>query len=102
MKKYFLFILFYSALTNVLNAQARMTPALRQRLEGKTDFYEIKQEVLDYFSTERSKLSPTDSLGRRFLNRQAKFWNRWLYECESRLNPMVPLPIGQKECMSLK
>ena len=82
-----LIIIFFCAFANMLNAQARMTPALRQRLEGKTDFYEIQQEVLDYFSTERAKLSPTDSLGRRFLNRQAKFWNRWLYDGESRLEP---------------
>ena len=87
MKNIILIIILFSALTNLLNAQARMTEGLRQRLDGKTDFYEIQTEVLEYFSTERAKLSPSDSLGRRLLNRQAKFWNRWLYDCESRLEP---------------
>jgi hypothetical protein len=40
-----------------------MTEPLRQRLEGKKDFYEIQKEVLDYFTAERAKLLPTDTLG---------------------------------------
>jgi len=86
MKNSILCILLFSAFHHVINAQARMTEPLRQRLEGKTDFYDIQKEVLDYFTTELRKLSPIDSLGHRFLKRQYKFWNRWLYECESRLD----------------
>ncbi|HEX5111334.1 MAG TPA: hypothetical protein VFV79_00695 [Saprospiraceae bacterium] len=83
---YFIFLLFIGVVP-MLHAQARMTQPLRQRLEGKTAFDEIQREILNYFSEERAKLSPTDSMGHRFLKRQFKFWNRWLYDCESRLEP---------------
>ena len=80
-------ILFFIGFSDGMYAQARMTPALKERLSGKTDFYEIKSAVRNYFSEERARLSPTDSLGKRFLNRQFKFWNRWLYDAESKLEP---------------
>lgn len=86
MNKILILIFLSGILPLCASSQARVTPELKKALEGKTDFYEIKNVVRNYFSTERSKLSPTDTLGKRFLNRQFKFWNRWLYDGEGRLD----------------
>ena len=70
-----------------LESQARLTGDLKQRLEGKRYFSDIKDEVHSYFREEYSKLREVDSLSKRFLNRQHKFWTRWLLSCEGRLEP---------------
>jgi hypothetical protein len=82
---------------NLLNAQARMTEGLRQRLDGKQISTKFKLRFWN-ISMERAKLSPADSLGVAF-NRQAKFWNNGCMIAKAG-EPMVQLRIGPK-CMSL-
>lgn len=59
---------------------------LEQQLQGKTSFYEIKNIVTNYFAAKQQALSAADVNKRKAINRQEKFWNRWLYENESRLD----------------
>ena len=51
----------------LLLAQARVTDPIRQRIQGKTDFDEIKSGILNYFSVERAKLSPNEYGGFGYL-----------------------------------
>lgn len=67
-------------------AQASYEAVLNQRLQGKTKFYDIKNTVEAYFDEQLSRLAPGDSLTRKGLGKQAKRWNRYFYESESRLN----------------
>ncbi len=85
--KNLIIIVIVSLLPSLLSAQARITNELKQRLDGKTQFDEIKSEVKSYYRQEKLKLSPIDSLQQRSVNRQLKFWSRWFYESESRLDP---------------
>ena len=59
-----------------------MPAALEQNLQGKTKFYDIKNEVENYYKQEQSKLSATDTARLRGINRQLKFWNRYFYWAE--------------------
>ncbi len=87
MKKLYIIAIIISIFPGHILSQARLTPELKQRLQNKTDFYEIRSEVKNYYYQKRSKLSPEDTMQRRFINRQLKFWNRWFYDSESKLEP---------------
>src|SRR5215212_3578615 len=78
----FLSILFYSE----LSAQQREDAALEQSLVGKTKFYDIKQTVNNFYDQKLNALTRADSFARKSILRKAKFWNRYFYEAESRLN----------------
>ncbi|HZV69016.1 MAG TPA: hypothetical protein VFG10_05705 [Saprospiraceae bacterium] len=82
MKKILSIIFSCAVITYSVCAQARFTPEIKQRLEGITDFYEAKNEIIKYYAAARAALSPTDSLHKRMIKRQLKFWNRWFYDTE--------------------
>jgi photosystem II stability/assembly factor-like uncharacterized protein len=67
-------------------SQAEMPEELRQRLANKKDFYSVKATVEKYYKEKISQQRTTDTFKIKRLNRQRKFWNRWFYESESRLN----------------
>ncbi len=87
MKKLALIVIIISLLPLVVKSQARVTNELKDRLKDQISFYDIQAEVKNYFAEKKLNLSPSDSLEKRSINRQFKFWNRWFYECESRLAP---------------
>lgn len=85
MKKIFVYIfLLFLSLTS--QAQLKADDELKQLLVGKTKFYEIKTIVESFFKEKINLLRPEDSTQKKKINRQRKFWNRWFYESESRLN----------------
>ena len=65
--------------------QIEIPASLQQRLQGKEKFNDIKLEVEGYYKNEASRIR-TDSIKTKMLNRQRKFWNRWLYWAESHLD----------------
>jgi hypothetical protein len=66
-------------------AQIKENEELGRRLAGKTSFYEVQDIVTAYYSEKKQQLRGTDSVKRKSLNREQKFWNRWFYENESRM-----------------
>ncbi len=86
MKKNIVFVICLFTVATTM-AQIGDDAELKQRLQGKTKFYEIKNTVVDFLNTKLSRLSNADSVKKKNLGRQAKFWNRYFYESESRLNP---------------
>jgi photosystem II stability/assembly factor-like uncharacterized protein len=65
-----------------MQAQINAPDELKQKLQGKTKFYDIKNEVENYYKQEQSKLAATDAGRQRNINRQLKFWNRYFYWAE--------------------
>lgn len=55
-------------------------------LSGKRKFYDIKETVVNYFQSQIKKLAVTETKKRKAIERNEKFWNRWLFENESRLD----------------
>jgi len=87
MKKLFTIISMLLLLfTSVLNAQMKTPVELDQRLQGKTKFYDIKEEVINYYDQEKSRVLSADTIKKRLLNRQLKFWNRYFDWAESHLD----------------
>jgi hypothetical protein len=86
MKKYWAMIFMAAALPLFIVAQVNMPADLRQRLEGKSKFANIKNEVLAYYKEEKQKLSVADSAKLRTFNRQLKFWNRYFERAEMHVN----------------
>lgn len=68
-------------------AQLKAPPELQRQLVKKRSFYEVKETVLQFYAQEKKKLNLRDTGSQRRLSRELKFWNRWFYESESRLEP---------------
>lgn len=64
-------------------AQKKLPPQLASQLSGKKKFRDIKFTIEKYFKTEKNRLAESDSIGRKKIERQRKFWNRDLYWMES-------------------
>ena len=67
-------------------AQLGLSKELGDSLEGKKNLNDIIHSVNSFYSNEKSKLSTDDSFQRKFINRQMKFWNRWVIFNRARLD----------------
>jgi photosystem II stability/assembly factor-like uncharacterized protein len=59
---------------------------LGKRLKEKKKFGEIINIVHSFYDEERSKLSEKDTVRRKYITRQIKFWNRWEWFARARLD----------------
>lgn len=84
MKNKFIFMLCV-LLAGGAYAQNAEQAELNLQLKGKTKFYDIKNTVDGFFGEKLLRLTNADSVKKKQLGRQAKFWNRYFYESESRL-----------------
>ncbi len=81
-----LIVIFFAFTAVFCQAQLSEEPELEQRLLGKRKFTEIKAAVEGFYKEKTSGLLPADSLEKKKLKRQRKFWNRYLFEAESHLD----------------
>lgn len=81
MKKFFFLTVLLICLLHV-TAQKKLPPQLATQLTGKTKFREIKSTVENYYKTEKNRIAVTDTISRKKIERQRKFWNRDLYWME--------------------
>ncbi|MEO7307783.1 MAG: 3-coathanger stack domain-containing protein [Ferruginibacter sp.] len=80
---FLLMILF--AVTGI--AQIGENTELKNLLQNKTTFKEIKSTVEGFYRQKLSLLAPADSIQKKKISRERKFWNRYLYDAESHLLP---------------
>jgi len=111
MKKLFPIIIAIYLLPLQPHAQVTVPEALKLRLQDKTKFESIREEVLNYYQQESARFAANDTTHKRLINRQLKFWNRYFYWAEMHLdkngevikdmssralnavnNPAVPVP----------
>ena len=80
--KRFLVIIGFLAYTCDMASQISPDPELNVKLEGLTNFNEIKNTVLGHYNEKLSALTPTDTIGRKKIMRALKMWNRefWIGE----------------------
>ena len=87
MIKNLLLLAFAFILANNCVAQPDKPVTLEQRIAGKTNFYDLKNEVTAFYKVQTGALRPAkDSTNGKDIKKQLKRWNRWFYESESRLD----------------
>lgn len=67
-------------------SQVTIGADLKQRLATKGKFYEIYDEVEKFYREQKQSIVSKDSLAKKKIDRQRKFWNRWHWYWESRIN----------------
>ena len=78
MKNKFIFMLCV-LLAGGAYAQNAEQAELNLQLKGKTKFYDIKNTVDGFFGEKLLRLTNADSVKKKQLGRQAKFWNRYFF-----------------------
>lgn len=81
-----LLLIFFAFTAIFCRAQLGQEQELEQRLIGKSKFIDIKATVEDFYEEKTATLLPADSLAKKRMNRQRKFWNRYLFDAESHLD----------------
>ncbi len=69
-------------LSSTLYSQIAPNEELSRQLDGKSKFKDIKSTITSYFNEKISVIDSSDVTTKKALNRQYKFWNRYLWEAE--------------------
>lgn len=84
MIKYFLGLVFL-AISFSVQSQVKINAELNRLLQGKTRFADIREIVENYYRQELQLLRSDDSVQRKNISRQMKFWYRYFLENKNRL-----------------